>query len=36
MIQHLGKETSSVGTPGEAEKIDVVSGRVVAHQELYV
>jgi hypothetical protein len=35
MVQHLSKETSSIGAPGEAEEIDVVSGCIVAHQELY-
>jgi hypothetical protein len=34
MIQHLSKETSSIGAPGEAEEVNVIAGRIVAHQEL--
>jgi hypothetical protein len=34
MVQHLGEETSSIGTSGEAEKIDIVARRVVTHQKL--
>jgi hypothetical protein len=34
MVQHLSKEASSVGASREAKKIDIVSRRVVSHQEL--
>ena len=33
MVEHFGAETSGVGASTEAKEVDVVSRRVVAHQE---
>jgi hypothetical protein len=35
VVEHLGKEARRVGAAAEAEEVDVISRRVITHQELH-
>jgi hypothetical protein len=36
MVQHLGEKTCSIGASRKTEEVDIISRRVVSHQELCI